>query len=652
MNPVSWLEKITCPDDLKGLRLEALQELAFEIRQMIAKTCSRNGGHFAPSLGVVELTIALHYVLNAPTDKIIWDVGHQAYAHKLLTGRSRLFHTLRMPGGISGFPKRSESRYDSFGAGHASTSISAALGMALGRDQKGESHNVVAVCGDGAMTGGLCYEALNNIGYLGTDMLIILNDNRMSISPNIGAMSAYFNQLLTANVYNKGKETAEDLMKRVPTVGQKVIDLSHRIERSIKDLIIPEDTIFEKLGIRYLGPIDGHNLPKLIGTLEQIQNLKGPILLHVKTVKGKGYRYSESDPEKWHSGVNFEVATGARVAKKDSSPSAAASLPMYTEIFSQTLVDIARNNEKIVAITAAMSTGTGLDRFAKAFPDRFYDVGIAEGHAVCCAAGMAAEGIRPVVAIYSSFLQRAFDQIIHDVALQNLPVVFAIDRAGIVGEDGPTHHGVFDLSFLRMIPNMVIMAPRDEHQLKSMMTTAMAYNKGPIAFRYPRGKITGTAAPEKSSAIEIGRGETLQAFQKAKGPRIAIVSIGTMAAKGMAAADMLQKDGFNVAVADMRFVKPLDVDLLLDLAMDADMVVTLEENVLAGGFGSAVNEALAANSCFRRVTMIGLPDAWIEQGAIGSLLDHHGLSAEKIADRVRMAMEDQSTTIEPSVIAK
>ena len=581
---------------------------------------------------MVELTIALHYVYDAPRDKIVWDVGHQAYPHKLLTGRRALFPTIRTFGGLSGFPKRAESPFDPFGAGHASTAISSALGMALARDHQGGDHRIVAICGDGAMTGGLCYEALNNLGYLSPDMLIILNDNEMSISPNIGAMSHYFNQILTTNFYNKSKKTAKDLIKR--TLGERAVNLSHRIQTSLKDLIVAEETIFEKMGIRYLGPVDGHDLPDLVGVLEHVKNLKGPVLLHVKTVKGKGYTYSESDPEKWHSGADFEVSTGEKMAAGSDAPPPKSAPPTYTEVFGRTLVELAEEDDRIVAITAAMPSGTGLSVFAERFPDRFHDVGIAEGHAVCCAAGMACENIRPVVAIYSTFLQRAFDQLLHDVALQNLPVTFAIDRAGLVGEDGPTHHGVFDLSYLRMIPGLVVMAPRDEAQLRDMMLTASKYEEGPVAYRYPRARGRGVDISAPPEQIEIGTGEILREPDKNVHRSVAILTIGSMAHNALEAARILEEQDLGVAVADMRFLKPLDRKLILELARDYDQLVTVEENVLAGGFGSGVIEVLASRGVLKPVTTLGLPDAWIEQGSIDDLLDLHGLTPRGIAEAI------------------
>ncbi len=635
MKPAPWLERICCPADLKNLSDEALVELAEEIRRMIAKTCSQNGGHFAPSLGVVELTIALHRVFETPRDKIVWDVGHQAYPHKLLTGRYAEFHTLRMSGGLSGFPKRSESPFDAFGVGHASTAISAALGMALARDQRGEDYRVVSVTGDGAMTGGLCYEALNNVGYAAPDMLLILNDNEMSIAPNIGAMSRYFNDLITTKFYNRSKQTAKGFIKR--TLGERAVHIGHRIEASLKGLILSEETIFEKMGIRYIGPVDGHDLPRLIDALTHVRDLKGPILLHVKTIKGKGYTYSESDPERWHSGANFEISTGEKVQPLNAVTQTAPTPMTFTQIFSQVVTRLGEEDARVVAITAAMSTGTGLDDFAQRFPKRFHDVGIAEGHAVTCAAGMACEGLRPVVAIYSTFLQRSFDNIIHDVALQKLPVTFAVDRAGIVGDDGPTHHGVFDLSYLRMIPDLMVMAPRDAQQMRAMIRTAAAYEDGPVAYRYPRGAAAEQVGPPTADApIPLGTGEALREAPKASRRDVAILSIGVMASFALEAADLLSRDGLGVAVADMRFVKPLDLNLLKRLALEYDHLVTVEENVVAGGFGASVVEALCALKLEGgSPLLIGLPDAWIEHGSIEELRARCGLSPRGIADAIR-----------------
>ena len=630
----TWLDKIESPDDLKGLNLEALQSLARELRRYIAETCSRNGGHFAPSLGVVELTLALLTVYDTPEDKIVWDVGHQAYPYKILTGRRDAFPSIRKMGGLSGFLKREESPYDAFGAGHASTAISAALGMALARDKKGENHRVVAMVGDGSMTGGLCYEALNNFGQEKPDMLVILNDNEMSISPNIGGISHYFNQLLTTDFYNRYKQSAKELIRKAGAVGERAIGITHRVEGSIKNLILPEETIFEKMGIRYLGPVDGHNLEELLEILEQLRDLSGPMLLHVKTKKGKGYAYSESDPERWHSGADFEIDTGEKVAPAKSKRADTPPTPTYTEVFGKTLVELAEKDERVVAISAAMAVGTGLSEFAKAFPERFHDVGIAETHAVTCAAGMACEGLRPVVTIYSTFLQRAIDHIAHDVALQKLHVTFAIDRAGLVGADGPTHHGAFDLTYLRMWPGVVVMAPRDEEQLRAMMATAASYEDGPICYRYPRAHGVGAPTDGPLEPVEIGTGEVLRLADEKAQSRVVIVSIGTMAWRAMSVAEGLEKMGIAASVADARFVKPLDENLIKGLAKSHDLVVTLEDNVITGGFGSAVGELLHANAVATPLMALGLPDQWVEHGGIEELFESVGLGVDAITQRI------------------
>ncbi len=644
---ITWLEKISSPADLRGLKMETLQSLAGEIRHVIAQTTSHNGGHFAPSMGVVELTIALHYVMNTPEDRLVWDVGHQGYPHKLLTGRYKDFKTLRKVDGISGYLRREESPYDAFGAGHASTSLSAAVGMAIARDQRGLANRVVAICGDGSMTGGMCYEALNNLGYLGTDMLIILNDNAMSISPNIGAVSRYFNQMLTTTLYNRSKTKAREVIRSAGTIGKSALKLGHKIEGSIKNLINPEDNFFEKLGIRYLGPVDGHDLQGMIDILTDLRELKGPILLHVKTIKGKGYAYSETDPEKWHAdGGGFEVVSGSRVRQieKKNEPQQPKP-PKYQDVFAKTLIELADNDERIVALTAAMSTGTGLNTFEKIHPDRFFDVGIAEAHAVTSAAGMACDGLRPVCAIYSTFLQRAFDQIIHDVALQNLPVTFALDRGGVVGTDGPTHHGVFDLSYLRMIPGLVVMAPRDEQQLRCMMITAAEHETGPIAYRFPRGNALGISLDQPYQSIEIGKGELLkQADQEIEiSSRIAILSIGIMADNAMRSAAELEESGFAVSVADMRFIKPIDISLLTTLANSHGTIVTIEDGVRIGGFGSAICETLSDLGIMKNVLRIGYQDKWVEHASVSELYRRHGLDVDGITESIRNYINNSSS---------
>jgi len=500
---LSLLKEVDSPQDLKRMSSLSLEKLAGEIRRKLIEVVSRNGGHLAPNLGIVELTLALHYVFNSPDDKIIWDVGHQCYVHKLITGRGEKFNTLRTFGGISGFPKREESLHDPFGTGHSSTSISAALGFALARDLLGEQHSVIAVIGDGAMSGGLSFEALNHAGHLQKDLIVILNDNEMSIDRNIGALADYLSRLRTDPKYSKGKSEIEQLLRRIPVIGPRVFKMAERLKDSFKYLVVP-GMFFEELGFTYLGPIDGHNLRVLINILHRAKATRGPVLVHVITKKGKGYCPAEMNSDKFHGLGPFDINTGEVVSDNN--------IPSYTEVFGRTMVKLGQENSKIVAITAAMCLGTGLSLFAWRFPQRFFDVGIAEGHAVTLAAGLAARGFKPVVAIYSTFLQRAYDQVLHDVCIQNLPVVFALDRAGIVGEDGATHHGLFDISYLRLIPNMVIMAPKDENELQHMLKTAIDYN-GPCAVRYPRGNGTGCSLDEKPVALQVGCAEVLQEGQ-------------------------------------------------------------------------------------------------------------------------------------------
>ena len=617
------LGSIRDPRDIRGLTFDELESLAEEIREALLEVPAINGGHLASSMGAVELSLALHFVYNTPEDRLVWDVGHQAYAHKLLTGRAGRFSTIRVEDGLSGFLKRSESPYDAFGAGHASTSISAALGMAIARDQLGRDYKVVSVTGDGAMTGGVCYEALNHAGMLGTDLLVILNDNEMSISANVGALSHYFNRIVTTSFYNERRRQAVELVKKLPA-GQRIMSMANRVEESVKGLIVP-GLFFEELGFRYLGPFDGHNLQELIPILQKVRGLKGPILLHVITKKGKGRTYAEADPITWHSPpLHFDAVSGVAPEKKPGPPS-------YTSIFVEALREEARRDPRLVAITAAMLEGTGLVKFHEEFPARTFDVGIAEEHAVISAAGMACDGLRPVVCIYSTFLQRAFDPIIHDVALQHLPVVFSLDRGGLVGSDGPTHHGVFDLGYLRMIPNMIVMAPMDGAELRDMTHTALAYETGPIALRFPRGS---AAADQDLSApprlLEIGRGELLR-----EGEDLCLVGIGSMTLHALEAASILQAEGVQAAVVNARFVKPLDRELLSRMAGRCGLIVTVEDNVLMGGFGSAVLELAAAEGWDARIVTLGLPDAFVEHGAQTSLYDKYGLSPRKIAARVR-----------------
>jgi 1-deoxy-D-xylulose-5-phosphate synthase len=612
------LDEIGSPADIRNLSLAELRLLAEEIRQRILQTVSVNGGHLASSLGAVELTLALHTVYETPRDRLVWDVGHQGYAHKLVTGRSRDFHTLRKPNGISGFLRRCESEYDVFGAGHAGTSISAAVGLAKARDLLGQTHKVVAVIGDGSLTCGLPFEGLNNGGHLQTDMLVVLNDNEMSITENVGALSRYLNWIVQSPLYNKSKQEARQWVLRTP-LGEQVKRIVHRLEESTKGLILPS-IFFEDLGFRYIGPVDGHHLEDLIGTLRRIRDFKGPVLLHAVTRKGKGYKLAEGDAIFWHSPPNFEVDTG------ECRKSAATT---YTSVYGDTLCQLAERDRRIVAITAAMATGTGLVDFSRRFPERFMDVGIAEAHAVTSAAGLAIEGLRPFVTIYSTFLQRAFDSIVHDVALQNLPVVFAMDRAGLVGNDGPTHHGVFDVAFLRIIPNMVVMAPRDGDELRDMIYTAANFTAGPIAFRYPRAgaKVTEGREPR---LLPIGQAEVIR---DTDGPA-AILSYGHVFGHVMAAADALAAEGIPVTVVNARFVKPLDREMLRRVAATHPVIVSVEDGVAAGGFGSAVNEALVEMGIEARCHIIGVPDVFVEHGDQATQQEICGLTAERIVERI------------------
>jgi len=608
------LERINSPADLKHLSIKELKELAQEIRQTIIETVSKTGGHLAPSLGVVELTLALHYVFDTPKDKIIWDVGHQSYAHKLITGRRDKFHTLRQHGGLSGFPRREESPFDVFGTGHASTSISAALGMAIARDLKGEKHRVIAVIGDGAMTGGLAFEALNHAGELDKDLIVVLNDNTMSISPNVGAISRFLSRKLTSRSFRRFKKEIEKLFLSLPA-GESLLQWAKRSEDSFMSFFTP-GMLFLAFHFDYLGPIDGHNLEKLIKTFLHVKEREGPILVHVLTVKGKGYKPAEKDPTAFHGIGKFSLVPEKTNNFKDTRT--------YTQVFAETLLELAAKDERIVGITAAMPEGTGLSLFKERFPERFLDVGIAEEHAVILAAGMAAAGLRPVVAIYSTFLQRAFDQIIHDVCLQKLPVVFAIDRAGIVGEDGPTHHGTFDLSYLRLIPNMVVMAPKDENELRHMLKTALEY-EGPIALRYPRGRVVGVSCDEPLKTLPIGEAEVL-----VEGEDILILAIGQVVIPALEAVSRLQSEGFYPALINARFVKPLDEDLIKRMAPNFKAIITIEENVLFGGFGSAVLEILSDLKIFTPVFRIGLPDVFIEHGPQSLLRKKYGLDVEGV----------------------
>jgi 1-deoxy-D-xylulose-5-phosphate synthase len=619
------LETINNPQDLKKLPLELLPKLAKEIREEIIATVARTGGHLAPSLGAVELIIALHYVFDCPRDKIVWDVGHQAYAHKLLTGRREQFQTLRQYGGLSGFPKRSESPYDSFDTGHSSTSISAALGMASARNLKKEGHRVIAVIGDGAMTAGLAFEALNNAGGLDKDLIVILNDNGMSIAPNVGALSAFFSRQLTRPTMVFLRNQFKNLLESLPAIGDDLVTWAKKSEESLKAFFTP-GMLFESLKFTYLGPVKGHRLDHLIETLQNVKNLQGPILVHVMTTKGKGYEPAESDPTGFHGLGRFDPDTGE--AKKS-----VGEVPSYTQVFGDTLVRLAHDDPKIVAITAAMPDGTGLVDFRQHFPERFFDVGICEQHAITFAAGLALEGMRPVAAIYSTFMQRAYDQMLHDVCLQNLPVVIAMDRGGIVGEDGETHQGLFDLSFLRHLPNLTLMAPKDENELRDMLYTAVQH-PGPIALRYPRGQGVGVPFSSILQKVPIGQAEVLR-----EGEDLLILALGASVYPALDAAAMLEEQGFSATVVNARFVKPLDEDLILTLAARHGRVLTVEENVLAGGFGSAVLELLVDRELSVAVKRLGIPDTFVEHGSPAILRQKYGLDAGGILQGALAALQ-------------
>jgi len=632
---MSLLDRIDHPNDLKKIPKEDLPQLAEEIRALILETVSTLGGHLGASLGAVELSIALHRCFDTPRDRLVWDTGHQAYPHKLLTGRQKLFSTLRQYGGMSGFLSRAESEFDTFGAGHAGTSISAALGMVEAREQKGEKHHVVAIIGDGSMTAGMAYEALNHAGALKRNIIVVLNDNEMSISKNVGAVSSYLNRILTGKLYTKVKNETATFLKTIPKIGHPMLKAARRAEESVKGLIVP-GLFFEELGFRYFGPFDGHEIDHLLTIFENIKELKGPILVHVVTKKGKGYPLAEANPAGFHGKPSFHLATGE--AKKKSSA------PSYTGSFAKSLIQLATDDRRIVAITAAMPEGTGLNLFAKAFPERFYDVGICEQHAVTMAAGMAADGLRPFVAIYSTFLQRGFDQIVHDVALQNLPVVFCLDRAGLVGEDGPTHNGTFDIAYLKGIPNMILMAPKDENELHHMLATALKQDH-PVAIRYPRGSAIGVPMDEKTKPLPIGKGELIVG-ELDKVWDAAIVAIGSMVYPALEAATQLGEKGIAVGVVNARFAKPIDRDLLVAIGHRCKKIVTVEEHVLSGGFGESVltvieEEKAAGTISTLALRPMGIPDRFIEHGPQNRLRKELGLDAEGIYRFVSDFVEDK-----------
>ena len=617
------LERINEPHALKSCTLDELSQLAKELRRYIIDTVSQTGGHLAPSLGTVELTLALHRAFDCPEDKIVWDVGHQAYAHKILTGRREAFAGLRQKGGITGFPKREESVYDAFGTGHSSTSISAALGMAAARDIAGEQYRIAAVIGDGALTGGEAFEGLNNAGTLGKDIIVILNDNGMSIAPNVGAMSEYLSRFRVAPGYHRAKQDIKNFLKSIPHIGERVYRTAEHIKDGVRSALVPGG-LFTDMGFHYIGPLDGHNIALLLDVFEQAKQLKGPLLIHVETCKGKGYAPAEKAPDKFHGIGKFDVADGTALKK-------AGAKPTYTSVFSKALMEAAEEDADVVAITAAMPDGTGLRAFSEKYPTRFFDVGIAEQHATTFAAGLAAAGRKPVLALYSTFAQRAYDQILHDVCLQNLHVVFALDRAGFVGEDGATHHGVFDYSYLRHLPNMKVLAPKDENELGRMLKTALSL-EGPVALRYPRGEGLGAALEEPFNPLESLAAEVLE-----EEGEIALLAVGSMVDAAQKTAKLLKEEGLSAAVINMRTVKPLDEELLHRMAHEKKMLVTMEENALAGGFGSAVLEALADAGLLVPVVRFGIGDAFIEQGKPQELLEMAGLLPEQMARNILTA---------------
>jgi len=616
------LDTVNYPSDLKNLDAKELKILAEEIRNFIISSVCKTGGHLAPSLGVVELTIVLHYIFNTPVDKIIWDVGHQAYVHKILTGRKKMFNTLRQYGGLSGFPKITESEYDAFGVGHSSTAISAALGFATSRDLKNEKNKIIAVVGDGAMTAGLSFEGLNNAGASKRDLIVILNDNRMSISPNVGALSKYFTQIITNPLYNKIKEDIWWLTGKLPMGSNKVRTAVQRIDDGLKTMVV-ESSLFEHLGFRYFGPVEGHNIKELLRVFSDVSRLKGPILVHCVTQKGKGYKFAEENATKFHGIGKFNLETGSTKSKK---------LPSYSEVLGKTVAEIAENDEKIVGITAAMAEGTGLKYFAQRFPERFFDVGIAEQHAVTFSSGLALNGYKPIVVIYSTFLQRALDQLIHDVALQNIPVIFALDRAGLVGHDGPTHHGSFDLSFLRFVPNLVIMSPKDGNEFRDMLWTAFNYNKAPIAIRYPRGQCLGLSEKYDFNTLKIGEAEIVK-----PGEHIAILAVGDRVIPAVKIAQRLAQQNISVCVINCRFIKPLDSKMIVKTAKKFPVLFTLENNSIIGGLGSGVAEIIAEkklndNLIFQR---LGLPDRFITHGDTDTLIKEIGLDIDSLSEQIK-----------------
>lgn len=613
------LDKIHSLNDVKNLSIRQINALAKEIRTFLIENVSKTGGHLASNLGVVEMTLALHKVFNSPKDKIIWDVGHQSYVHKIITGRKDKFNTLRQYKGISGFPKRSESDHDIFETGHSSTSISAGLGMALARDIKGEKHEVISVIGDGAMTAGMAFEALNQAGDTRTKLIVVLNDNEMSISKNVGGLSHYLDRIRTAPTYFKMKEDVESLLNSIPAIGKKVFKTAEKAKDSLKYFLVP-GIVFEEIGFKYLGPVDGHNISELIGAYNRAKSVKGPVIIHVVTRKGKGYLPAEKDPDQYHSASPFAIDTGKPLNKSTGYK--------YSNVFGDVLTEMAEEDDKIVAITAAMPSGTGLNKFKSKYSSRFFDVGIAEQHGVTLAAGLANAGLRPYYAVYSTFLQRGFDQVLHDVCIQNLPVTFAIDRAGLVGNDGETHHGVFDFSYLTPIPNITIMAPKDKVEFINMIRYSSKV-EGPVALRYPRGYCWENN-DLKAVPIEYGKGEILS-----KGDNIAIIAVGKMVEIAYEVINRFKEEGQDLTLVNGRFIKPLDEEMILQMAKEHRILITVEDNVISGGFGSGINDLIIKNNCKCEVSNLGIPDVFIEHGDTDILFEKYGLDVQGIYNFIK-----------------
>ncbi|MBE1446101.1 1-deoxy-D-xylulose-5-phosphate synthase [Paenibacillus sp. OAS669] len=619
------LEQINQPEDLKKLSMEQLEQLAAETRQFLVEKLSVTGGHLSSNLGVVELTIALHYLFNSPYDKFIFDVGHQSYVHKMFTGRMDKFDTLRKYKGMCGFVKRSESEHDVWEAGHSSTSLSAAMGMAMARDFKGEKNKVIAIIGDGALTGGMAFEAMNHIGHEKKNLMVILNDNEMSIAPNVGALHNYLGKIRSDRNYVKVKEEVEYLIKKIPAIGGTLAKTLEKLKDSLKYMVV-SGVLFEELGFTYFGPVDGNNLPVLLETLKQAEKVEGPVMVHVLTLKGKGYTPAEKDSYAWHGASPYKIESGQML--KVVGP------PMYTEVFGNTLIELAKQDDRIVAVTPAMPGGSGLNGFAKQFPGRMIDVGIAEQHAATLCAGLASEGIKPVFAVYSTFLQRAYDQVVHDICRADLNVIFAIDRAGFVGPDGETHQGVYDIAYLRSIPNMVLMMPKDENELRHMLKTSVEYNEGPIAVRYPRIAGLGVSMDEPLHTIPIGSWEVLR-----PGDSAVVLAVGPMIPIAMEAAEQLSKEGIQLRVVNARFIKPMDEAMLLQLAKEHLPIITLEEGAQMGGFGSGVLEFYSSQSIYGlQIKIIGVPDYFVEHGSVGEQRREVGLTVERLVSDVQALM--------------